>query len=98
MVNFAREIDVSVNSPVWKLPLERGADNRMSVTKMPARQRCFQCRSCGYTFEMLPCASGKHGQDIRCPSCGGRLKRIDKNPCIGSCSQEQCKVCGMCQE
>jgi len=91
MVNFARELDVSINSPVWKLSIKRGSKNIK-----PSRQRRFRCRSCGYDFEMVPCASGKHGRDIRCPSCGGRLKRIDANPCEGNCSPEQCKACGMC--
>jgi len=97
MVNFARELDVSLHHPVWKLPLKRGQEN-VKPFRQPFRQRRFQCRSCGYSFEMVPCASGKHGRDIRCPSCGGRLKRIDANPCEGSCSPEQCKVCGMCED
>lgn len=62
----------------------------------PSHQRKFQCRSCKYAFEMLPCASGMHGRDIRCPKCGSRLKRVDTVPCEGSCSPEQCKACGMC--
>ena len=93
MVNFAQELDESINHPVWKLPLHRGDKN-----KAPSRQRHFQCRSYGYIFEKQPCASGKHGPDMRCPSCGGRLKRIDSNPCQRACSPEQCKACGMCEE
>lgn len=93
MVNFARELDMSINNPVWKLSLHRGLKK-----SKPSKQRRFQCRSCGYAFEMVPCAFGKHGRDIRCPSCGGRLKRIDENLCEGSCSPEQCKTCGMCEE
>jgi len=93
MVNFARELDISIHHPVWKLPLHRG--ERRSK---PSSQRRFQCRSCDYAFEIVPCAHGKQGRDIRCPSCGGRLKRIDANPCEGRCSPEQCKSCGMCQD
>ncbi len=93
MVNFARELDVSINHPVWKLPLHRGLKN-----ERPSKQRRFRCRSCGYSFEMVPCASGKHGRDMHCPSCNGRLKRIDANPCEGNCNPEQCKICGMCED
>lgn len=93
MVNFARELDSSIHNPVWKLPLQRGVEN-----KKHSALRRFQCRSCGYSFEMSPCASGKHGWDMSCPSCGGRLKRVDDNPCKRSCSPDQCKICGMCKD
>jgi hypothetical protein len=59
--------------------------------------RRFQCRVCRYTFEMLPCAHGLRGKDLKCPECGGKLKRIDDYGCEGHCSPEDCEVCGKCE-
>ena len=67
----------------------------MMVRKPP---RHFQCRVCGYTFEMSPCAHGLRGKDLTCPECGGKLKRIDNYGCEGHCSPEDCEVCGKCEK
>ncbi|NAS89234.1 hypothetical protein C4E24_05790 [ANME-1 cluster archaeon AG-394-G21] len=60
--------------------------------------RHFQCRVCGYTFEMSPCAHGLRGKDLNCPECGGKLKRIDDYGCEGHCSPKDCEVCGKCEQ
>jgi len=81
---------------VKKRKMEREKrESETSTWHKPPRR--FQCRVCGYTFEMLPCAHGMRGKDLTCPKCGGKLKRIDNYGCDGHCSPEDCKVCGKCE-
>lgn len=35
------------------------------------KNRVFECRGCGHTWEVEPCSEGgKHGYEIACPKCG----------------------------
>jgi len=79
---------------------EAPVERRQLIADMVVRKppRHFQCRVCGYTFEMLPCAHGLRGKDLTCPKCGGKLKRIDDYGCEGHCKPEDCKVCGKCEK
>jgi nitrogenase molybdenum-cofactor synthesis protein NifE len=41
MVNFAREVDITINSPVWKLPVKRECQVRYRITEVEdARVPC----------------------------------------------------------
>ncbi len=44
MVNFAREVDITINSPVWRLPLKRGCQVRYGMTE--AEDARVPCNSC----------------------------------------------------
>lgn len=39
------------------------------------KNRMFECKDCGHTWEAAPCTEGgKHGYEIPCPTCGSMSK------------------------
>jgi rubredoxin len=73
-------------------PIGRGQLIADIMVRKPPRR--VQCRVCGYTFKMSPCAHGMRGKDLTCPECGVKHKRIDDYGCEGHCSPKDCAVYG----
>jgi hypothetical protein len=42
MVNFARELDISINSPVWVLPVERVRQMNKSSGTVKVQEKMFK--------------------------------------------------------
>ena len=51
------------------------------------KNRVFECRDCGHTWEVAPCTEGgKHGYELACPQCGSMSKmKVDESGVKHAC-------------
>ena len=60
-----------IGQALWEGKAIRIEGGNFRVTGCQNRLRCFECKSCGHSWE-VPCGTGQRGCDMPCPGCGAK--------------------------